>query len=404
MQIQKKKTISLEKAQSLIRQYVRPLEATNLPLPESLHCKMAKDLCAEINHPSFPRSPYDGYAFAAEDSKAASQEMPVELRIVGVSYAGKPYDSEITSGQAVQIMTGGCIPKGADCVIMQEETKEEQGKLIIYKTLSHHENYIPMGEDFTKGTLLIKKGEIITSAVASVAASAGCTELYCVRPIRAAVLSTGDELKKPGETLGAGQIYDSNRIFMYARLKELGISAVAAESVGDKLEVLTQSFKQALKTADILITTGGVSVGQRDLVPNALDQLGAEIIFHGVKIKPGMPAMFALLDGKPILSLSGNPFAAAVSFEVLVRPALSVLSENERLLAKEVTARLKYDFNKKSKVRRFLRAALTNGEVMVADAQGNGQMRSMVGCNCLVEITAGSNTLAAGTQVKVLLL
>ncbi|MGL5436154.1 MAG: molybdopterin molybdotransferase MoeA [Lachnospiraceae bacterium] len=402
MQKVKKKPISLVEAQSMLRQYVLPLRPRYLSLQESLQCKLAKDLLAEIDHPPFSRSPYDGYALIAQDSKL--ENTPVALKVVGASYAGKPYTSIITSGQAVRIMTGGCIPKGADCVIMQEETEEDQGEVMIYRPLSTYENYIPRGEDFLKGTLLVERGEIVTSTVASVAASAGYTELYCVKPIKAAVLSTGSELKKPGTTLSAGQIYDSNSTFLHARFRELGISVIEVESVEDTLEMLMQSITQGLEKADILVTTGGVSVGQRDLVPDALGQLGAEIIFHGVDIKPGMPAMFALLDGKPIIALSGNPFAAAVSFEVLVRPALAAMSGNAGFLPKVVTAKLKNGYGKKSKVCRFLRAKLENGEVILPDGQGNGQMRSMVGCNCLAEIAAGNDALPAGTEVKVHLL
>lgn len=395
----KRNAISLEKAQKMIQNHVTPLHPVMLLLEDTMNCILAEDIVAAIDQPPFPRSPYDGYALFANDSSAASKDSPVKLAVVGKSRAGRPASVMIRSGQAVRIMTGGRIPDGADCVIPQEDTDEGEKTVNIYKSLSPYDNYCEKGEDFMQGTLLAKKGEVITSAVLAVAASAGYTQLPCISPVQAVVVSTGDELREHGKPLAAGQIYDSNGIFIKMRLKELGIHTKKSVITGDKLNSIIDSILDGVRNADILILTGGVSVGQFDLVPFALRELGAEILFHGVEIKPGMPALFAILEGRPVMALSGNPFAAAVSFEVLVRPALAALSGNRTLCMQTTVAKLGNGYGKKSPGRRFLRGKIENGVATIPDRQGNGQLRTMIGCNCLIEIPAGSGALCAGTEV-----
>ena len=395
----KRNAISLEKAQNIIQNHVAPLSPVTLALEDTVHCLLAEDIVAAVDQPPFHRSPYDGYALSAKDSAAAGKDSPVTLTVVGKSRAGCPASVAISPGQAVRIMTGGEIPVGADCVIPQEDTDEGEDIVNIYKSLLPYDNYCNKGEDFLKGTLLAEKGEVITSAVVAVAASAGYTKLPCISPIQAAIVSTGDELREPGQPLTAGQIYESNGIFIKTRLSELGIHTSKSVITGDRLDRITDNILDGIRCADIVILTGGVSVGQFDLVPLALSELGAEILFHGVEIKPGMPALFAILEGKPVMALSGNPFAAAVSFEVLVRPALAALSDNKAFCMKTTIAKLSSDYGKKSPCRRFLRGKIENDMAIIPDKQGNGQLRTMIGCNCLIEIPAGSGALCAGTEV-----
>ena len=395
----KRNAVSLEKAQKMILNHIAPLHSVMLPLEDTMNCILAEDIVAAIDQPPFPRSPYDGYALFANDSSNASKNSPVKLAVVGKSRAGCPASIKIRSGQAVRIMTGGQIPDGADCVIPQEDTDEGEKTVTIYKSLLPYDNYCEKGEDFLKGTLLAKKGEVITSAVLAVAASTGYTQLPCISPVQAAVVSTGDELREPGKPLAAGQIYESNGMFIKMRLQELGVHIKRSVIAEDRLNLIIDNILDGLRSADILILTGGVSVGQYDLVPFALRELSAEILFHGVEIKPGMPALFAILEGKPVIALSGNPFAAAVSFELLVRPALAVLSGNQALCMETVVAKLGNGYGKKSPGRRFLRGKLENGMATIPDKQGNGQFRTMIGCNCLIEIPAGSSALCAGTEV-----
>lgn len=396
--------ISLENAQEFLRANIKPLMHKRLPLYEALGCVMAEKVLAQIDQPPFPRSPYDGYALRAIDSVGATHENPAEMRITGQSFAGKPAEVTLGAGEAVRIMTGGVIPQGADCVIAQEQTDGGETQVKIYKELKPFENYCQLGEDFMRGTEIIPNGIPVTAAVLGVAASAGCTELDVFPKPRVAVFSTGDELQSLGQALGNGQIYSSNSVLLSARLKELGIAVTENTCVRDDLTELISSFEEANRTSDLIISTGGVSVGLHDLVPEALEKLGAKIIFKGVDIKPGMPAVFALLNGKPILALSGNPFACAVTFELLARPAIAVLSSDKRMETRREKAVLSKDCVKKRPVRRFQRGMLEDGAIAIPGEQGNGQLRTMIGCNCLVELPAGNEPIAAGTVVDAYML
>lgn len=393
------KTIELEQAQALLRHRLSTLPAAELPLGKALHCTLAQDIVATIDQPPFPRSPFDGYALKAADSVGASEETPAHLKVVGRSFAGAPAAVALGQGEAVRIMTGGCIPKGADCVIKQEETDCGEALVAVFRQLSSQENYCHQGEDFQKGAVLVPQGTQVTAAVAAVAAASGYAAVRCVPRVRAALLSTGDELQQPGTPLPAGHIYDANSAYLAARLAELHVHTTCAAPAADDMEALMAGIRQGLHAADCLIITGGVSVGQHDLVPAALAALDAKIVFHGVAMKPGAPALFALLDGKPILALSGNPFAVAASCEVLVRPALAILSGNAATLPRVTTAILSAAYPKASPRRRILRGRLAQGQVVLPQAQGNGQLSTLVGCNCLVDIPAGSTALPAGTRV-----
>jgi len=396
--------ISLENALVMIQTGLCALPPVRLPLFAALGCITAEEVLAQLDQPPFPRSPYDGYALRASDSKNASRETPVGLSVIDQSYAGKPAEVAVGAGEAVRIMTGGVIPDGADCVIPQEATDEGEKQVKIYKALAPNENYCRQGEDFPRGASIIQKGIPVTSAVLGVAASAGCTELRVFPKPRVAIVSTGDELQALGMPLRKGQIYDANSALLYGRMTELGIPITECIHVCDELDELTHAIKKANDSSDIVICTGGVSVGQRDIVPAALEKLGAETVFHGIAIKPGMPAAFAILHGKPILALSGNPFAAAVTFEMLARCAISVLAANPRVEARVAEAFLAADFSRKRPVRRFQRGILSGGAVTIPGEQGNGQLRTMIGCNCLVDIPEGNNTLPAGMPVDVYLL
>ena len=202
-----------------------------------------------------------------------------------------------------------------------------------------------------------------------------------------------------GRPLEKGQIYSSNDAYLLGRLSELRIPVAESKNVCDDLSLLTRAFEKAIESSDIIISTGGVSVGQRDLIPATLNNLGAEIIFRGVGMKPGMPAVFAVLHGKPILALSGNPFASAVTFELLARVALAALASDSRIEARCVKAALEEDFSLKCPVTRFRRGTLKDGTVSFPGMQGNGQLRTMIGCNCLAAIPQSRETLPAGSIV-----
>lgn len=391
--------ITLEEAKKRITRSVSPLGAKTLPLSSALGCVIAQSLIAPMDQPPFPRSPYDGYALNSVDSEGASRQTPVSLKVVGRSFAGVPANTAVRSGEAVRIMTGGVIPEGADCVIAQENTDEGGETVRIFQTLKPFENYCHAGEDYRAGDVLAAAGERVSAAVCALCSGAGLAGLrVCPRPV-VTVFSTGDEVRSPGEPLEYGQIYTSNTAYLSARLGELGLQCRELDTVCDELDTTVRAFEKALEYGDFVISTGGVSVGERDLVPLALERLGAEIVFHGVDVKPGMPSCLAVRGGKPILALSGNPFACAVSFELLARAVCAVLASDASLEARAVEARLAEDYTGKRNCRRFLSGRLTQGVVSMPKVQSNGRLRNMIGCNCLVELNAGLGALSRGDAV-----
>lgn len=393
--------ISLERALELIEEKIFPLRARHLPFGSALGCVTAEDVPALLNQPPFPRSPYDGYALFSRDSAGASKNAPVTLRVVGRSFAGAPAGLELKSGEAVRIMTGGEIPAGADCVIMQEKTDCGEERVQIYESLSPYQNYCHMGEDFKIGEVLISAGTLVNAPVLAVAACSGYKELPVIPLPRTAIIATGDELIHAGEELSTGQIYSSNSVLLSGRLAELSVPVTHESIVSDTLTDICGRIESAAKDAELIITTGGVSVGEKDLVPAALEKLGAKMLFHGVAIKPGMPTALADFRGVSVLALSGNPFACAASFELLGRPLLSRLSANPRLSPPIYEACLEQDFDYHRSMRRFHRGMCRDGIVRIPPEQGNGQLRTMIGCNCLIELPSGEGALKAGSTVRV---
>lgn len=398
--------IELEQAVSLMTERVHPLGVEPLSLSAALGRTLAQDITAPQDQPPFDRSPLDGYALRAEDSAGASQEQPVQLTVVDTVYAGDVAEVPVGPGQAVRLMTGAMLPQGCDCVLRQEDTDMGSPVVSIYKSLKPHSNYIDRGEDYRAGTILLPAGTRLDAAAVGLLASAGIDAGIPVwRRPKVLVLSTGDEVVEPNvHPLPPGKIYSSNLTQLTARLKELGMPEAGGEQVGDDPAAVAEAMKRMLNGCDLLITTGGVSVGAKDIFHEALPMLDVERVFWRVKMKPGTPAMFSLYNGKPILSLSGNPFAAAATFELLARPLIAALSGEPHLLPRRKQAVLDTPFAKPSKGRRFLRACCEDGHVTLPKGHSSGVLSSLVGCSCLVDIPAGCGPLEAGQAVDVLML
>lgn len=256
--------------------------------------------------------------------------------------------------------------------------------------------------EYALGDCLIPAGRKIDAAAAAVAAGTGLTTLTVRRRMRVAVISTGDEVQRPGEPLLPGKIYDSNTSYLTARLRQLGAEIIMEDTTGDDLEQIISTLDRCSTTADLVLMTGGVSVGQKDLAEAAMLTFGAQIVFHGIAVKPGMPTLFAEKDGLLLLGLSGNPFSAAVPFELLLRPMLAKMTQDGSIAPRRESVRTANDFSKSSKTRRFLRAYSEGGEVFTPKEQSNGQMRSMIGCNCLIDVPAGCNNIPKGAQVDII--
>ena len=394
--------ISLEQALNILMDHVTHGKTERKTLEDCLGLVLSEDVYALLDMPPFSRSAQDGYALCSKDSIGATGENPVKLKVTGKIYAGDHLDVQVRPGEAVRIMTGAMVPAGADCVLRQEDTDEGEDVVQIYKEVEPSCSICFKGEEYKKGHTLLHAGTKIDAAALAVASGNGIMELPVYRRVKAAVVSSGSEVVELGTPLTPGKIYNTNTVYMKARLHQLGAQVMMSRTVGDELEIMEEALKEAANQAELVITTGGVSVGQKDLTEEALLSIGAEILFHGIAIKPGMPTLAAEKDGVLFIGLSGNPFSAAIPFEMFVREILSLKMGDPDLKLRRETLTAVTGFSKNSRRRRFLRGKAEGKEVWLSDQQANGQMRSMVGCNCLIEMPAGSGPVKAGDKVEVL--
>ena len=403
--------ISVEQAMEQILQYTPVINETEeVELNKAGGRILAQDMVAEFNNPPFDRSPVDGYACKAEDLAGASSEHPVKLKVMEEIDAGQYSERVVESGQAVRIMTGAAIPKGCDCCIFQEDTDYGEETVEIYREVKQWDNYCFAGEDFKKGTTLLKKGTHIGYVEAAVLAGMGAAKVPVYRRPKVVLLTTGDEVVEPGNPLPAGKIYNSNMTMLSARMVELGIEPFYMEAVKDNPQVMAEKIKEIAEQADMIITTGGVSVGKKDIMHESIRLIDAERIFWRVNMKPGMPTLFSVYEnasgGKvPVISLSGNPFGVAVTIELLIRPALEKMMQNPEIGLKEVTGVMADDFVKGIKGRRFIRAYWENGRFHLPNGlHSNGVLSSMAGCNCLIDTKTmedkESKSLKTGDKVS----
>ena len=277
-----------------------------LPLEKACGRIAAKALCARMDQPPFDRSPLDGYALHSADTAGASRETPVTLPVTMKLYAGDAPAAALPVGCAARIMTGAPLPEGADCVLMQELTDSGEETVQLFSALKPQQNVVSRGGDIAAGAIIAAEGTPLTPAHLGVLAGQGYAEVPVYRTLTVGILSTGSELLAPGEPWAPGKIYDANGIQNAARLGQLGF-AVQRRHCSDDPEVITCQLRELLTGCDAVITSGGVSVGQKDYLPAVLEQLGAQMLFAGVAQKPGSPMLAAEIAGKLMFCLSGNP-------------------------------------------------------------------------------------------------
>ena len=398
--------LSAEDAAALLMsRAVPPTCSREVPLSQALDRICAADLSACMDHPPFDRSPLDGYACRSQDLRGACAHAPAVLQVTQHIFAGDTPSGPVTPGACARIMTGAPIPPGADCVIRQEDTDCGASRVCIFVSSAPHSNICRRGEDLRRGAPIVSRGARLTPAHLGVLAGQGLSRVPVYPPLRVGILATGDELVDPGAPLPPGRIYNSNQTYLAARLAQLGMRPVIAPRGADSLEMLTASLEELLCRCDAVVTTGGVSVGQRDLIPAALSALGARQLFHGAAVKPGSPVLAAVLQEKPLICLSGNPFAAAATFELIARPPLCSMAGWAAPWPERIRGTLRTPFPKASPVRRLVRARLEGCSVSFpSGGHVSGALSALIGCNCLVDIPAGSPPLAAGACVEVVLL
>ena len=398
--------IELEQAVEILLAHASPVtETEDVPLLDAVGRVAAEDIKAGFDNPPFDRSPLDGYTFAAASTRMATAESPVTLRVVAEECAGDFFAGTVGAGECVRIMTGGAIPQGCDCVVRQEDVREDGDAIRVPFTSKPYENYCYAGEDIKKGTVILRQGQIIRAAQIAVLASEGHATVRVHRRVRVAVASTGDELLQPGEPLRPGKIYNSNLYLLAGRLKELGAEVTVVGSVPDDVERATEVIASYADKVDVFLTSGGVSVGKKDIMHGVVPALGAERLFWRVCMKPGAPAI-AYTRGRLLgIALSGNPFAAFATFELMAKPALLRIAGQTDVMPARRRAVLADAFPKECLGRRFLRARMeADGRVSLPDQHESGSLFSAAGCDAFVDVPAGTKPLAAGTEVEVVIL
>ncbi|MGU8581877.1 molybdopterin molybdotransferase MoeA [Clostridium perfringens] len=403
-----KKFIALEEALEILNKNTKALKSEVVSIKDSLKRVLYGDVKSKINNPPFNKSVFDGYAFKSEDSKGTSKENPIELKIVDEIFAGDFSEIEIKSGEAIRIMTGAPIPVGADCVLKQEETERHGDLVKIFKEMKVNENISFIGEDIKIGETLIKKGKRLDYADLGIMASSGISEVLVYKKPRVSIISTGDEVCDINSTLKPGKIYDSNLYSLSARIEELGYNVLSMEHVGDNIIKIGKAIEKAFEKSDIVFTTGGASVGEKDLMQKVSESIGFERLFWKIKIKPGSAVVCSKKEEKILISLSGNPNAALTTFELLGKPVLKKLEgKEENINIKREKGILMDSFNKKSPQRRFLRGNVIYDEkgakVYITQIKsGNGILSSLLNANCLIEIEKGNEGLNRGEVVNII--
>ncbi|MXV73659.1 molybdopterin molybdotransferase MoeA [Candidatus Poribacteria bacterium] len=360
---------------------------------------LAEALHATENIPPFDNSAMDGYAVRAADVKNASEKNPAVLSVVETIAAGYAPTKQLATGQAARIMTGAMMPDGADAVVMQEVTQQDGDKVKIFESIDETGNVRFTGESVAEGQQVMGKGKHLRPPEISMLASLNCAEVSVYRKPTVAIVSTGDELTPLGEPLEPGKIRDSNRYGLYAQVEEAGGVPIDMGIAPDDEAETERIFRAALAKADALITSGGVSVGEHDVVKTVLAKLG-EINFWRVAMKPGKPQAYGIADGKPIFGLPGNPVSSLVVFELFVRPALLKMAGHQKLLRPTFKATLTETVTNRDGRVNYMRAILTESDgqyiAETTGPQGSGILHSLVLANGLITIPTATTVQTGG--------
>lgn len=363
---------------------------------------LAEEVAADREYPPFARAIRDGYAVRARDVGSEA----VELRVVGESRAGEAWGGIVEQGECVRIMTGAAVPEGADAVVMVEYTEERADSVYIQKSTSVGEHIVAPGSEARRGQVVVRRGARLGFAELAMAAQVGAVELKVAKRPRVAILSTGDEVVGAAEKPGAYQIRNSNSVSLAAQVALAGGEAVQLGNARDDEKELREYLERGLEE-DVLVVSGGVSAGKYDLVEGVLGQLGAKFHFDGIAIRPGRPAVFGECHEKLVFGLPGNPVSTMVTFELLVVPAIDVLSGTDARELALFKARIKHDLKEKPELAHFLPANVTftedGAEVETVKWQGSGDVVAVTEANCFVVVDKGSKEIKKGEMVEVML-
>ena len=397
-------SMPVDKARALISRFLTPLTATErLSVRSALNRVLAEDVISPIHVPAHDNSAMDGFAVRFADLKADGE---VTLNVAGSSFAGKPYAGKMAAGEAVRIMTGAVMPPEADTIVMQEHARAADGKVIIGKGHRLNQNLRRAGEDLATGQVALKRGLPLRPAEVGLISSLGIGEVTVYRKLRVAFFSTGDELVSIGATPGAGQIFDSNRYTIHGMLTRLNCEVLDMGVIRDDPALIEAAFAAAAANADVVITSGGVSVGEADFVKDLLNKLG-EVLFWKIAMKPGRPLAYGKIGGAHFFGLPGNPVSVMVTFYQFVRDALLVLAGQNPVPPLPTFKVPCTSVLKKAPGRtEFQRGILSHDDagawsVRVTGEQGSGILRSMTEANCFIILPTDQGNVAANTLVEV---
>lgn len=400
--------ISLDQARELLFWIPVSLETTTVSISASCGRVLARDYIAPRGLPDFSKSPLDGYAFRSPDSSGASPGTPVSLKVIEEIRAGDFPQKTLGPFEAAKILTGAPLPAGANAVIRYEDTVFNAEEVQIFSEFSPDTNIIHEGEDMKKGALAAAAGTSVTPPLSGLLASLGFSELEVYQKPSIALISTGNELVTPGNPLSPGKIYNSNLYTIGSYIQSAGAELSYTGTAEDTDGAIASEILAALEDSQMIVTTGGVSVGDYDRVRTALESLGAEILFWRLALKPGAALLAAKLQGRLILGLSGNPGSAATALHLLGLPYVRRLCGLKQILPQQIQTILKEDFKKKSHGTRYLHGTIVyqDGRTYFSrtGSQGNNVISSFVNCNALAEIPAGSPPLPAGTKLDTFLI
>ncbi|MBI4659231.1 MAG: molybdopterin molybdotransferase MoeA [Verrucomicrobia bacterium] len=396
--------LTVEDAQERILSRISPLETETKTLTESANRILAAAVTSPIDLPSFDNSAMDGYAVVAQDLLRAGAENPVILRMAGRIAAGDVFQGEVARGACVRIFTGSPMPRGADAVVMQEDTRkdsENADNVFFLDTVRPWENVRLKGEDVKQGTILGAAGERLTAARIGVLAAAGVAQVTVRRRPVVGLLATGSELAEGGQKLAPAQVYESNRGSLAALVEQVGGKPKIYPIAKDTLEMTRASLDRAFRECDSVVTAGGVSVGEFDFVKEAFESLGGELALWRVAMKPGKPFVFGTWRDKFLFGLPGNPVSAFVTFLILVRPALLRLQGAAEVHLSSHLGALAEDLSNRGDRRHFMRVTVgRDGAVRSAGLQASHALSSLAVANGLVDVPPGASW-HAGQHVSV---
>jgi len=397
-------SMPVEKARTFIAKFLEPVhDVLRVALRDALDRVLAEDLISPINVPAHTNSAMDGWAIRADDLNVEGESILTEI---GTALAGRPFSGRLNAGECVRIMTGAVVPQGADTIVMQERAQVNGSKITFAPGQKQGQYIRHAGEDIKLGSVGLAKGSLIGPAALGLIASLGISEITVYRPLRVAFFSTGDELRPPGAPLGEGEIYDSNHYTLYGMLKRMGCDLMDMGTVRDDPALLESAFQQASEVADVIITSGGVSVGEADYVKTILNKLG-EVVFWKIAMKPGRPLAYGKIGSAHFFGLPGNPVSAMVTFLQFVRHALLALMGVQPVpVIPVLKAKCLSNLKKAPGRTEFQRGILSqdaNGEWMVkaTGEQGSGILTSMVNANCFIILSEQSGNIEAGNVVDV---